>query len=456
MQSNITHHTTTRKSLEIIIPASEVNIEYERIISDVRLKAKIPGFRKGKASKEVLLSRYEKEIKSEIAEILIKKNFIQATQQANLNPICNPILKNMELEENKDGKFDLMFDIAPNVNVTNYKGLSLTKKIRLVDHIDVDEKLEAMRQEAAKFISINSGIAEINQYVTLDIKVKPEGVKSKHYKDQVIQLAADRPFDAEILGMQINEIKNFSLKIPENDTNKFMAGKNIVYTVTVKDIRVREIPELNDDFARNMGEYKNIDDLKSFIYKNLEELYEKDAVRRIQQEALNILVVSNEFEIPESMISLQLDDYCREFANLIKHQGIDPKNINWESYRQSRLEDAKRAIKSGYIIQSIGNNENIQIDNEDLDNEIKEILNEGHITTSFEDFKKKLTDNGNIKEIEGRARTYKVLNHILSFANILKETLEREAFLSMIEAERNQIQKKKPDENNSNINEDQK
>jgi trigger factor len=436
MQSSLTHHTATRKSLEVTVPASEVNAEYGKVIAKLTPKVKIPGFRPGKAPKAVLLSRYEREIQSEVAEALVQKHFMEAATAAGTQPISRPALDKVELKEGADGKFNALFDVAPEVIPPNYKGIAVTKRKRIIDDAAVAEQLESMRQEAAKFIPVEDGPAELGHYATLDIKVKPQGLKAMDYKDQVVELAEGRPFDAEILGMRVDESRKFSITIPEGDANKAMAGKPVAYEATMKDLRVREIPELNDDFAKDMGPHTGLDDLKAFVRKNLEEAAEDDAVSRAHQTILEGFLDAATFEVPASMVALQLNDYCQEFAEMVARQGIDPKKVNWDAYRQSRTRDAERAVRSGYLLQTIGNTEDIQVSDEEVDAEIRSFMEERKVQQPFEAFKKRLEEGGATNEIKGRVRTDKIFNHILSLATVTEELLDKEAFAALQEQER--------------------
>jgi len=436
MQSSLTHHTATRKSVEVTVPASEVTAEFSKVIAKLTPKVKIPGFRPGKAPKAVLLSRYDREIQSEVAEALVEKHFMAAATSAGTQPISRPALEKVELKEGADGMFKAIFDVAPQVTLPEFKGMAVTKKKRLIDDAAVAEQLEAMRNEAAKYIPVDEGGAELGHYVTLDIKVKPQGMKAMDYKDQVIQLAEGRPFDAEIIGLKVDESRKFSITIPEGDANKAMAGKPVAYEVTMKDLRSRQVPELNDDFAKDLGPHTGLDDLKVFVRASLETSAEEEAVSRAHQTILEGFLDASPFEVPASMVALQLNDYCQEFAEMVARQGIDPKKVNWEAYRQSRLRDAERAVRSGYLLQAIGNQEDIQVSDEEVDAEIRSFMEERKVQQPLEAFKKQLDEGGATNEIKGRVRTDKIFNHILGFATVTEELLDREAYAALVELER--------------------
>ena len=435
MQVTLTHHTNTRKSLEIHIPAAEVTSTFGEALSRIAPKVKLPGFRPGKVPKNVLLSRYAREIRQDVADLLVQRLFWDAAAAAGTQPISQPALEKADLADGKDGSIKTRYDVAPEVKLPEYKGLRLVKKKRAVDDTAVEEHLEAMRQQAAKLLP-EDGVSAEGLYATFDIKAKPAGLKAQTYRDQVIQLDPKRPFDAEVLGLKVDATRAFEITVPVDDPNKTMAGKKVHYEVTLKDLRKQTVPELNDEFAKDMGDYADLKALRTFVRKELEEAAERDAHARLQSAVLETLLDAAPFEVPVSMVSLQLDDYSQEFANLVSRQGIDPRRVNWNAYRQTRLRDAERAVRSGYLLQTIGNAEDIQVSDEEIDADIRTYMEENKVQEPFAAFKAELEGRGATTEIKGRIRTDKIFDALIATATITEELLDKQAFEELVELER--------------------
>ena len=435
MQVNLTHHSSTRKSLELVVPIPEVSAEFGKVIAKIAPKVRIPGFRPGKAPKDVLMGRYQREIYSEVVENLVKRYFWSAAAEAGTQPISQPAVEKVDLQEGSEGHLHLHYDVAPEVLLPDYKGMQLTKKKRIIDEAAIIEHLDGLRQQAAKFTPVEEAAAE-GHIATFDVKVKPQGIKAQDFKDQVVQLAAERPFDKELLGLKVDDDKTFTITVPAEDSNKAMAGKGVVYEVHMKDLRTREVPELSDDFAKDMGDYADVAALKAFVKKDLEEAAERDAQSRLQTSLLDTLLDAVNFEVPASMVGLQLDDYCNEFAHQISRQGVDPRKVNWSSYRQSRMNEAERAVRSGYLLQAIGNTEDIQVTEEEIDIEIRSLMAEHGVQQAFEPFKADLEKRGATTELKGRVRTEKIFDKLLAAAAVKEELLEKEAFQTLMELER--------------------
>lgn len=432
MQATITHKSATRKSLEIVLPAAEVSEAYSKVIAELAPKAKIAGFRPGKAPKAVLLSRYQQEILQEVATDLVKRHFVDAAKSVGTEPISQPAVEQPELVDGQEGKLTLHYDIAPEVVLPDYKGLAFTKQKRRIDAAAIDEQIEALRQQAARFVPVEEDAATAGLIATLDIKIKPQGMKAQSYQDQVIELTEERPFDKEILGLKIDESKQFTLT--SGDANP-KAPKVVTYDVTLKDLRKREIPEANDDLAKDLGDYEDLAALKASVEKDLNEASDRDAQNRLDTTILEKLLDITPFEAPETMVALQLDDYCNEFARNIQQRGLDPKMINWNAYRQTRIEDASRAVRSGYLLQAIGNAEDITVSDEELDAQVKEFMADHKIEQSLEAFKVELQRHGHLAELQGRARTEKIFAKLTSYSTVTEELLDKEAFEQLMAEE---------------------
>ena len=334
MSATLHHQSPTRKAVEVTVPASEVSAAFSEVVAKITPTVRIPGFRPGKAPRPVLMQKYAREIQSDVAQQLVEKHFWKAAQETGASPISHPTLEKLDLKEGTDAVFRAQFDVAPEVPLPDYKAMVLTKKKRAVDEATVQEHLEGLRQRAVKHLPVEDGTVAAGLIATCDIRVKPQGLRAQTYQDQVLEIDGTRPFDAELIGLKVDEKKAFTLTHPSDDANTVLAGKTLAYEVQIKDLRRKEVPDLGDEFAKDMGDFENLDALKAAVSKDLEEAAERDAVARLHATMLDTLLDAAPFEVPRSMVGLQLDDYCQEFAQQVSRQGMDPKKVNWQSYRQ--------------------------------------------------------------------------------------------------------------------------
>ena len=436
MPATLHHQSPTRKAVEVTVPASEVSATFSDVVAKITPKVRIPGFRPGKAPRPVLMQKYAREIQSDVAQQLVEKHFWKAAQEAGALPISQPSIEKLELKEGTDAVFRALFDVAPEVVLPDYKGIVLTKKKRAIDDATVQEHLEGLRQRAVKHLPVEDGVVAAGLVATCDIRVKPHGLKAKTYQDQVLEIDPTRPFDAQLVGLKVDEKKTFTLTHPADDANTVLAGKTLAYDILVKDLRRKEVPVLGDEFAKDLGAFENLEALKEAVRKDLEEATERDAVARLHATMLDTLLEAAPFEVPRSMVSLQLDDYCQDFAQHVARQGMDPKKVNWQAYRQYRLNDAERAVRSGYLLQAIGNTEAIEVPEADIDAEIRTFMAENQVQQPFEAFKAEMERRGNATEIKGRLRTDRIFDRLLATAKVTEELLDKAAFEALVELER--------------------
>jgi trigger factor len=440
MSATLHHQSPTRKAVEVTVPAAEVAATYNEVLAKIAPKVRIPGFRPGKAPRPVLMQKYAREIQSDVAQQLVERHFWKAAQEAGAQPISHPSLEKLDLKEGADAVFRAQFDVAPEITLPDYKGMVLTKKKRTIDEATVVEHLEGLLKRATKFLPVEDAAVVPGLVVTCDIRVKPQGLKAQVYKDQVLEIDATRPFDAELVGLKVDEKKTFTLTHPADDTNTVLAGKTLSYEVQIKDLRHKEVPVLGDEFAKDMGAFENLEALKAAVTKDLDEAADRDAVARLHGTMLDTLLDAAPFEVPHSMVNLQLDDYCQEFAQHVARQGMDPKKLNWQAYRQYRLNDAERAVRSGYLLQAIGNAEAIEVPEADIDAEIRTFMAENQVQQPFDAFKAELVKRGNATEIKGRLRTDRIFDHLLTSAKVTEELLDKAAFEALVELERKREQ----------------
>lgn len=435
MQATLVHNSATRKTLEILFPAPLVDSAFKVALAKITPKVKLPGFRPGKAPKNVLVSRFKSEIAREVAENLMDSHFEEAIRSIGVHPISRPAIESAKLGEGAEGLVKIQFDVAPEVKLPEYKGLNLVKKKRVVDDEYVNSSLELMRERAARYIPVEDG-AEFGHFVMIDMRVKPKGMKAKVYEDKSLQLDESRPFDAKLTGLKVDETKSFTLHVPEDDKDRSVAGREAYYEVHVLDIRSKVVPDLDDEFAKDVGNYENLQALREGLRKDLENAAESDALARLQSDILDMLLDASTFEAPYSMVSLQLDDYCREFIDRLDNIGVSHKNVDWKMFRQRRLNDAERAVRSGYLLQTLGNVEGIQVSDDEIDDEIRKWMEETKAAESFEAIKSNFEKHGATTEIRGRVRTEKIFDMLLKNATVTEEILDGKAYDDLIEMER--------------------
>ena len=444
MHYTLSTQSGTRQSLDVTVPSQRVNETFARITNRLASTMKLPGFRKGKVPPQFILERFSKEVHQEVAESLVRDFFWEASRQAGVTPISNPSIEKLELKQDTDAKFVASFDVAPALQLPSYQNLSLTKKKRQVDEALLEEQLKDLQARSAKLKSVETPVAA-SLLVTCDLKVTPYRVdgkpeKTRSFKDQVIQIDESRPLDAALLGLNVDDTKEFTLQHPDSDPNTHFAGKSVKYHVVVKDIRERVLAEINDDFAKDAGPFENLQALKDRLKQDLEEAAERDAQGRLQADLLDLLLEKTTFDIPASMVAMQLDDYCREFSQEFSKQGMDPRRINWQAYRNHRLKEAERSVKCGYLLKQLGDAEKVEVPESAVDADIEKFMADNHIQLTLKQVKNELENRGALGEIKGRIRTEMIFKRVLELSTVQEVLLDKAGYDALLESERKQDQ----------------
>lgn len=442
MQYTLNTQSSTRQSLDVTVPSAQVDETFARITNRLASTVKLPGFRKGKVPTQFIMERFSKEVHQEVAESLVRDFFWEASRKAGVTPISNPSIEKLELKQNKDATFVASFDVAPELTLPNYKNLSLTKKKRQVDDALIEEQLKELQGRAAKLKSVDLPVAA-KLLVTCDLKVTPFRVdgkpeKTRSFKEQVIQIDETRPLDAALVGLKVDEVKEFTLQHSDQDANTHFAGKTVKYHVVVKDVRERVLAEINDDFAKDAGAFENLQALKDRLKQDLEEASERDANGRLQADLLDLLLDKTTFDIPASMIAMQLDDYCREFSQQFAEQGMDPRRINWQAYREHRRKEAERSVKCGYLLKQLGDAEKIEVPESAVDADIEKFMKENRIQLTLKQVKNELENRGALGEIKGRLRTELIFKRLLELSTVQETLLDKKGYDALLESERKQ------------------
>jgi trigger factor len=280
------------------------------------------------------------------------------------------------------------------------------------------------------------GGAELGHYVEFDMKYKPQGMKARTSRGRRLKLREGAPFDAELVGMKVDETKKFDLVAPADDEDRHVAGKPVRHEVTILAVRAVAAPGLNDEFAKDTGRYDSLGALRAGVRRELEEGAEAEAASRLQGDLLDRLLDAAPFEVPASMVNLQLDDYCRELADRMDQTGLGHRSADWRAYRQRRLNDAQRAVRSGYLLQALGNADGIQVQDEEIDAEIRKWMADSGATDTFETIKADFDRHGATMEIRGRLRTEKIFAAMLGRMEVAEETLGPAAYEELLEVER--------------------
>jgi trigger factor len=411
-----------RRELELEIPAEEVTKASEKVAREFAKMARVPGFRPGKAPISLIKRRFAEDIKSEVLQNLVPETVEKAVAEQKLSPVSQPQVDKLEFKEGEPVKFRASFDVLPEFTLANYKNLEIEMpEMNLTDE-DLNKALAEMQQRAAAFTPVEGRPVQNDDFVQVKLNGTPEGGGEPLQAESVLcHVGAEEtmePFNENLRGTNVGDHKDFDVNYPADYPDAKLAGKLFHYSVDVLGIKTKQLPELNDEFAKDVSDATSLDELKTKIRESLE--HERDHRQKdLQREkVIGELVKLHDFPVPESLVEHQMDVRLERVVRSLAQQGVDPRavNVDWVSLRRRQEERAKEDVKAELVIDRIATEEKIEVTDEELDHEIEHMA--GHSGESGEAFRARLTKQGALDRMKAKLRSDKTIDWLAQNASV--------------------------------------
>jgi trigger factor len=414
--------TTCRRELDLEIPAEEVSKSTEKVAKDFAKIARVPGFRPGKAPISLIKRRFAEEIKSEVLQNLVPETVEKAVAEQKLAPISQPQVDKLEFNEGQPVKFRASFDVLPEFALSNYKSLQIEMPEMTVTDQDLNKALAEMQQRAAAFAPVEGRAVENDDFVQVKLHGTPEGGGDPLQADSVLcHVGAEEtmePFNEHLRGANIGDHKDFYVNYPADYPDAKLGGKLFHYSVDVLGIKTKKLPELNDEFAKDVSDATSLDELKSKIRESLE--HERDHRQKDleREKIIEQLVKLHDFPVPDSLVEHQMDVRLERVVRSLAQQGVDPRavNVDWVSLRRRQEDRAKDDVKAELIIDRIATEEKIDVTDEEVDHELEHMA--GHSGESAEAIHARLTKQGALDRMKAKLRSDKTIDWLAQNASV--------------------------------------
>lgn len=382
MKVSVEESSSCQRILTIEVPSETVDAEVENIYREVAKTATHPGFRKGRVPRKILEGKHGKAIRQEAVGAAISSSVKEALEEQNLSPLTEPELGKVDSEGDGPLSFKVTIEVKPSIELAEYKGIELTRPKREVTDEDVGRVLERMQVSHAKFIPVDR-VVEKGDFIVFDMEAFENGKPLQDGKGENLSLEVGsgqfgEGFEDQVIGMAKEEEKRFEIKYPDDYKSENLAGKEIEFDVKIKDVKLRELPELDDDFAKDLGEHETLEELK----KNTKERIEEDIERRLQdhlrEQAIAKLVAESQIEVPPRLKAKVAASVFEEQVRNLATYGADRETIT--SQRDQIVEfadkEAERQLKVSFLTDEIAERESIGVSDEELTESIEEIATE--------------------------------------------------------------------------------
>lgn len=409
-----------KHELEITIPAAEVEQEIGKVAAKIQARAHLPGFRPGKAPLSMIRTRFGGDIRQDALESLLPKYFRKAADAEKLDVVGTPSITDIQFEPGQDVKFKAEFEVAPEFELGEYRGVTIPYSQPEVTDADVEERLEDLRKQKAEYVNLDPRPAEVGDVALVDLHSSGnwEG-EPFHAHDMQIELgSADTlpGFTDALTGMNPGDEKHITVTYPEEHAQEHLAGKTVEFHVHFKTLQKKELPELNDEFAKDLGDFQSIDELKDAIRRNTLHERETQAQRAAKDAIADKLADMHPFAVPETYLDRQVQMYIDNLMSDQAARGVDVKKLNIDTARlkEAMRDRATRQVRASLLLDRIATREAIGAMQDEVDAEVQRYAKQHREPVAA--VRKRFEENGTIARIANVIRNEKILNFLFEHA----------------------------------------
>jgi len=424
MKTEFTDISETQKALSIEIPTEIVDAEINRVARSYTKQARLPGFRPGKVPQGLIKKRFRDQIFHDVLHDLVPRAVEEALQERGIEPVDTPSIKDVVLEEGRPLTFTAAVETVPPFDPGDLSSLTLRPPSTAVEADAVDKVLQRLRERAGKYEPVEGRPVTDGDAVVLDLdRTGPDGQVDHHDGVNVQLGAAGNPpgFDANLLGMNVGDSKTFAVEFSDTYPAADLANTTQTYAVTLKDIRRRVLPELDDEFAKDVGAFESLTALRDRVLADLKDEATDNAKQQVRTQLLTQLSTRVTFELPTSLVEREMDRRLEELARQLKAENVDPRNagIDWGEFREAQREPARGAVASALALDEIARREGIMVAGEDVDKEIERFAVRAGRTPAA--LRAQLEKEGGIPRLYSGLRREKAVDLALSRAKMAGE-----------------------------------
>lgn len=407
-----------KRSIEVEIPLEEVEQTRERVTNSLKARVRLPGFRPGKAPVSLIQSRFESEIRREILDVLLPHAFRKRVQEQGLTVVGTPDVSDLHFEPGQPIRFKADFEVAPEVQPGEYRGLKVKYEEPAVSDEELEKRLEAMRESKAEFINLDPRAVENGDYVLIQLK-SLSGLAENFDQEAQIHVGAEDTmpgFNEALLGASPGDVKQVEITYPENYVQDNLAGKTVAFELTVKTVRKKELPQLDDEFAKDLGDYQTIEELKDAVRKAIFHEKQYVAQQAAKEELVDKLVEAQPFAVPEAYIDRQIETQVRMQLREVAGAGVDPStlNLDWSKIKEAQRDRALRNVRASLLLSKIAEKEGVVATRDEVDREVQRVARQEREAVPVT--RARLEKEGVLDRIAGHIVTEKTLQLLFDAA----------------------------------------
>ena len=428
MKSGITELSETRRRLDVEIPAADVDAAIDRLARRHRGRARVPGFRPGKVPMHIVRQRFKEDILHDAANDLVPGAVETALEEHGVSTVDTPDVREISIDEGEPLTFHALFEVMPSITALDYDALTLRRRPVAPDAGAEERALEQLRRRASRAVPVTDRPLETGDVATLDLIRHAEGGDGEGGRlDEPPQRATvelgsegNPPgLDDELVGLSVGDSKTFELTYPEGSAPAELAGKRVTHEVTVREHHRREMPDLDDAFAKSVGDFESLEALKGRIADDLRREAEIETRRGVRRDLLRQLAGRLTAEVPDALVEREIARRLEQVAGAMAQQGMDPRtaNVDWNALREEQRAPALEAVRASLVLDEVARREDVSVGDEDVEQELARHAERLGQTPAA--VRARLDRDGGVARLAESLRREKAIDLLLSRATIV-------------------------------------
>jgi trigger factor len=404
----------------------EVESETGRVTAEIQKRAKLPGFRPGKAPASLIRKQFSGDIRQQVIEALIPKHLQKEIESENLSIVGRPDITDLHFHEGEPLRFTASFEVVPEIELSDYKDVEVAYHDPEVTDEDVDKRIEEIRESKAEYVNVDPRPLEDGDHAVVALE-STGGIEGDPIKqdEMVLEIGgADtlEAFSENLRGLSPGDEKEFEVSYPADYGAERMAGKTINFHATLKGVRRRDLPEINDEFAQDLGDYRTVTELRDAVRRAIVAQRQHEAQETAKNKIVDTLIDRHEFPVPEVFVERQIQSRVEQSLTAMAGQGVDPRKLklDWNKVRETQRDKAVREVKASLLLSRIAEKETIEVTRDEVDKEVERIARQNRepLAAAMMKFEK----DGTLGRIANHIRTEKTLNFLFEHARKTAES----------------------------------
>ena len=414
-----------KHSLEISVPVEEVESETGKVVSSFQAKARLPGFRPGKAPASLIRKQFQSDIRQKVLENLIPRHLQKRVEEEELHLVGRPDITKVKFDPGAPLEFTAEFEVTPEVELKEYHDLTVPYHEPEVTDEDINQRIESIRERKAEYVNIDPRPLEDGDHALVSLATI-SGVEGDPVKQDELMIeigAADTVagFTDGLRGASPGEDREFDVTYPGEYAQTKLAGRTVRFHAHVKGIRRKELPELNDEFAKDLGDYQSLDELKEVIRKTIFSERQYEAQQDAKNKLVESLVDLHDFPVPEAYVDRQIQTRMEQLLRNMQAEGADIKNLklDWQKVKEAQRDKALREVKASLLLGKVADRESINATRDEVDREVERIAKQQREPLAAVKFR--MEKDGSLNRIASHIQTEKTLNFLFEHSRKVAE-----------------------------------